>query len=446
VLAVRSLDPHDGRFFVRDVDVNAVGFVRNRLIVPLWAKSEKALFFNYEMQEFPEFVGGNPALNTDGIAQRVDYCNAAISSDRENRLKVLAVGETDIPTIFQDNDGGGRVCRKPYRCGLLCERQSHCPRTDNRGTDQVKSPSLHTIRYVYGGVAVTLVYCPTMSPNTLKRLSLPCYLLVGLFLSACGGQERSTQESAAPMTAAVSLTQKPEQPTQIRRLVRKAELDLRVADTMAAAESVTKLVAQLEGHIGSSSANRIDENLHYSMTIRVPESRLDEAIAGLKKLADEVRREWSSAEDVTEQYVDLNARLLTLEATEKELRALLAESRQRQQKAEEIMAIYRELTTIRTNIEQIRGQLNVLQNLTSLATINLSLSPSESPTTVVTSWRPTATISASFQSLATTLTVLADFAIVLVIVVLPTLLILALSVWLLLKVWQAARTRRRISA
>ena len=248
------------------------------------------------------------------------------------------------------------------------------------------------------------------------------------------------------MTAAVSLTQKPEQPTQIRRLVRKAELDLRVSDTTAAAESINKLVAQFEGHIGSSSANRIDGNLHYSMTVRVPESRLDEAITSLKKLADEVEREQSSAEDVTEQYVDLNARLLTLEATEKELRALLAESRQRQQKAEEIMAIYRELTTIRTNIEQIRGQLNVLQNLTSLATINVSLSPSESPTTVVTSWRPTETISASFQSLATTLTVLADFAIVLVIVVLPTLLIMALTVWVLLRLWQTTRTRRRISA
>src|SRR5688572_5816648 len=129
-----------------------------------------------------------------------------------------------------------------------------------------------------------------MSPNILKRLSLPCYLLIGLFVYACGGQERLTQERAAPMTAAVSLTQKPEQPTQIRRLVRKAELDLRVSDTTAAAESINKLVAQFEGHIGSSSANRIDGNLHYSLTIRIPESRLDEAITSLKKLADEVER------------------------------------------------------------------------------------------------------------------------------------------------------------
>jgi hypothetical protein len=231
-----------------------------------------------------------------------------------------------------------------------------------------------------------------------------------------------------------------------RRLIKKVDLDLTVSDTTGASESLNKLATDLGGHIGSSSARKSDGLMFYEMTLRVPEARLGEAIAAIKKLASEVNREVVGAEDVTDQYVDLEARLKTLEATETELRALLSESRQRQQKAEDIMAIYRELTGIRSNIEQIRGQLNVLENMTSLATIHVTLSPIQSPATVVTSWRPVETVRNSFQALATTLTVLVDFAIVFVIVVIPTVLLIGSAVWLGFKLWQAARGRRRVNA
>jgi hypothetical protein len=52
----------------------------------------------------------------------------------------------------------------------------------------------------------------------------------------------------------------------------------------------------------------------------------------------------------------------------------------------------------------------------------------------------------SFQALATTLTVLVDFAIVFIIVVIPTVLLIGSAVWLGFKLWQAARGRRRVNA
>ena len=161
----------------------------------------------------------------------------------------------------------------------------------------------------------------------------------------------------------------------------------------------------------------------------------------MKGMADRVERESAKTEDVTEKFVDLSARMKTLEATETELRGLLSESRQRQQKTEDIMAVYKQLTEIRSNIEQIRGQLNVIDNLAALGTINLTLSPTESSVAAVSSWKPSETVRRSVDSLLAVLTGLADLTITLFIVVLPPALIIAFIVWLGVKGWHSVRGR-----
>jgi hypothetical protein len=108
------------------------------------------------------------------------------------------------------------------------------------------------------------------------------------------------------------------------------------------------------------------------------------------------------------------------------------------------MAIYRQLTEIRSNIEQIRGQLNVIENLAAMATINLNLFPKISPVTAVTSWQPSETVRRSFRALVSVVTGLIDLAIMIAIVVLPPILILVLFVWLSLKAWRTLSGRRRV--
>ena len=241
-----------------------------------------------------------------------------------------------------------------------------------------------------------------------------------------GGQDKAV--------AGLQVAQEPQ-----RRLIKNVALDLRVSNTVAASESLQKLAAELGGHVGSMSATRRNEILIYEMTLRIPEGKLDEAITRIKGLADRIDREMVNQEDVTEKYVDLAARMKTLEMTESELRALLSESRQRQQKAEDIMAIYKELTEIRSSIEQLRGQLNVMDKLTAMATVTLNLYPTESPAVAVSSWKPSATVRRSFQSLVSVLTGLIDFGIMVVIVVIPPILILVAILWLGRKAWRGLR-------
>jgi hypothetical protein len=176
----------------------------------------------------------------------------------------------------------------------------------------------------------------------------------------------------------------------------------------------------------------------------VPVDRLDEAVAAIEREADRVDRHSVSTEDVTERWVDLSARLKTLRATEEELQKLLAESRQRGQKLEDVIAVYDKLTEIRSTIESMQGQLVALESLAALSTVNVQLSPTEGAKPIVDEgWQPGETVRRAVRGLVGALQGLADFAIVLLIVGVPLLLVIALPLGLVLRVLRRWLSRRR---
>src|SRR5204862_3891182 len=89
----------------------------------------------------------------------------------------------------------------------------------------------------------------------------------------------------------------------------------------------------------------------------------------LRSVADRVVDEQSQAQDVTEEYVDLDARLRTLKASEDSMIALMNKAT----KIDDILQIQRELTNVRSQIEQIQGRKQVLERRADLAMINLTI-------------------------------------------------------------------------
>jgi Flp pilus assembly protein TadB len=181
--------------------------------------------------------------------------------------------------------------------------------------------------------------------------------------------------------------------------------------------------------------------MYYEMTLRLPAERLDAALAAIKGLAVRIDRESLATEDATSRYVDLQSRLRTLTATEAELRELLAESRERGRKVEDVMAVYRELTEIRGQIEQIQGQLQSIDRLAALSTVHLRLRPDAAAAPIVRGdeWRPWEVIRASARALVKVLQLLVNALIIAVIVILPILL----PLWLLLRFLRKRAKRRR---
>jgi hypothetical protein len=222
-----------------------------------------------------------------------------------------------------------------------------------------------------------------------------------------------------------------------RKLLRTVDLQLEVKDSREVAKRVEELVNRLGGYVSASNTQRQGELFVYTLTLRVPADHLDQALNTFRSFAVRINREHQQVEDVTEQYIDLDAHRRTLEATERELAALLAESRQKGRKADEIMEIYEKLTEIRTQIEQIQTQLSSYDKLAALSTVNLELVPTESAKPVAdTSWQPSDTVRTSIRNLIDFLRWLVDFLIYALIVLLPVFLVIAVAFLALRWLWR----------
>jgi hypothetical protein len=230
-----------------------------------------------------------------------------------------------------------------------------------------------------------------------------------------------------------------------RMVIHTVDLRLIVKDTQASLEAVQNLTGELGGYVASSRTWHTEEQLSASLTLRVPADQLNTALEKLRALALEVDSESISGEDVTQEYVDLEARLRNEEAYEKELLALLTETRERTSRAEDILAVYERLTEVRGRIEQIKGRMQYLENMSAMATITVELIPSElmQPITVA-GWHPTGTARSSIRALINALQFFVDAAIWIVIFGLPVLIIVALpfaALWYVIR-WLRRRKRK----
>ena len=163
-----------------------------------------------------------------------------------------------------------------------------------------------------------------------------------------------------------------ESDTSDRQIIRNGTLVLMVADLEDAIGSIRELVAGIPGaFFANSEIKPVRDRRPSVVTLRIPAAAFDEAVADLKALAVEVLEEQTRAEDVTEAYTDLNIRLRNLEAAEEQFRVLF----ERAERVQDILEIQDRLQHVRGEIERLRGQLNVLEDRVSLATVRVQLHP-----------------------------------------------------------------------
>ncbi len=235
-----------------------------------------------------------------------------------------------------------------------------------------------------------------------------------------------------------------------RMIISTAQLTLLVDDVATTLEQVWRLVERFQGYtVQTTSYRTATDNLAATVTIRVPSERFGEALSELRKLAWKVQRESTSGEDVTDQYVDLEARLKAQKATEGELLALLREVRQSegnaQEKAEAILSIYQRLTEVRTQIEQLQGQMQYLEKMSAMATITLELLPREPEVekpVVEESFNPLRTLREAARVLVQILQGLVNALIWVVVVALPFWVIFGFLVFVWIR-WRRRRVARK---
>ena len=198
-----------------------------------------------------------------------------------------------------------------------------------------------------------------------------------------------------------------------RALILTATIALRAGDPWAISDKAQQVAAALGGDVMGLSQGGKGDDRTANLVLRVPSDRFNEALRQLRGLDAEVVSSNVDGKDVTEQFVDLKARLAAKQGEEQRYLALLA----RADKIDDILKIDQALTSVRTQVEQLTGQINGIAQRTKYSTITMSIT---SAVPVVTpadprAWDPSRTVTAALATLALILRGVADLAIWLVI-------------------------------
>lgn len=211
--------------------------------------------------------------------------------------------------------------------------------------------------------------------------ALPLCLLVGFL--GCGAQPlgsghapsfEATLTSSDATTGQVGEPQAADDTTLAkagagRQIIHRATLVLHVQDFNEVDRRIASLIKDAGGYIAqfredrSSGAQRGGQ-----WTVRLPVQRFDQFLSDVAALGVAERRE-VQADDVTEQYVDLEARLKNKQQLENRLLELVAK---RGDEIKDVLALEGELSRVREEIERMQGRLRFLADRVALTTVEIT--------------------------------------------------------------------------
>lgn len=302
----------------------------------------------------------------------------------------------------------------------------------------------------------------------MKRLVL-LVLALSVMLAACGGTDMAAttvlgselngggEESATATTAATETTIPATDDGTVgvpavdkRKVIFDGSIVLEVASTRGAFDQILLLVESSGGFLASSQVGEAAEGEQPSIffTVRVPADRLTATLAEIRNASARVVSESLSSQDVTDQFVDIEAQLRNLYVLEEELLVLLAELRDNANAdPAKLLQVFEQVRYTRGEIEQLEGRKQMLTNLVSLATINLTLQPSPAVIPIVPEdpiWDPATVAKEALRNLVEALQATGTVVIGFLLYTLPVLL-LVVGPFVLVAWWLYRRTRRTTS-
>ena len=185
-----------------------------------------------------------------------------------------------------------------------------------------------------------------------------------------------------------------------RALILTANVAMRAKDAWTVSDQVQRIALGLGGDVLSLAQSGSGEQRSATLQIRVPQGRFNDALRQVRDIGDvEVVSSNIDGKDVTDQFVDLQARLKAKQDEEQRYLALLA----RADKVDDILKIDAVLAQVRTQIEQLTGQVNSIKARTTFSTITVQVSPlapQPAPTPDPKAYDPSKTVERAVTALA----------------------------------------------
>ncbi|MEZ4990837.1 MAG: DUF4349 domain-containing protein [Saprospiraceae bacterium] len=200
---------------------------------------------------------------------------------------------------------------------------------------------------------------------------LPILLLTFIF-----GCSQSTKNSGFEMAEARTMASEADMDQQAgegeveieRKLIKEGWVEFETTGIDATRSTIMAALEQYKGYVASDQANRYTGRISNTLTVRIPAENFDAFLSAATEGITQFDSKNINVRDVTEEFVDITARLKTKKELETRYLSLLANARN----VSEMLEVEKQLGQLRADIESIEGRLKYLENKVSLATLNLT--------------------------------------------------------------------------
>lgn len=240
----------------------------------------------------------------------------------------------------------------------------------------------------------------------------------------------SSQEEALPavgngfLSESVPYEPAPAPNVKNRLVISESYLSLLVNNVVDVQKKIIKKAQELDGYMVNSNLSNPQDSPSATVIVRIPSKKLDQALDYFRPLAIKVISENLAGEDVTDQYVDNQAKLETLLKTKAKFEEILNKA----EKVAEILEVQRELINLQSQIDSVKGQQTYLEKSAQMAKMTVYLATDEIalPYAPSEAWRPKVIFKQASRSLISSLRKLGTLIIWLIVfsvIWLPALLI-----------------------
>jgi hypothetical protein len=152
-----------------------------------------------------------------------------------------------------------------------------------------------------------------------------------------------------------------------RKIIKEGEISFETSNLKETESLITRSVNEMGGYVANDNIFDNEGRTTHRMTLRVPADKFDLLLKTISESAKKLDRKTISSHDVTEEFIDVEARIKTKKELESRYKELLVKA----ETVQDLLAIEKEIGTLRTEIESIEGRLRYLQDRVSLSSLTI---------------------------------------------------------------------------
>ena len=210
----------------------------------------------------------------------------------------------------------------------------------------------------------------SISKKTLFVSQVVLLAVFFLFQSACdsGGGNRSVYTDTLEMQPESFSAEDNVSSGIDRKIIKDGNIRFETSSAKETQSFIKQTVSELEGYIGDEKVFDYKDRIEHNITVRIPENKFDLLVEKISETADKIDSKNINSKDVTEEFIDVEARV----KTKKELETRYKEILKQANRVDEILNIEREIGKLRSEIESLEGRLNYLKNRVALSSLTIT--------------------------------------------------------------------------